>query len=65
VTGLICSVCGAPQFDTPSGISCGNGHGGAPSATSVFDGIPVPTEAPPALLPGYIQNFERENGHSP
>ena len=25
-----CSVCGGIQFDTPSGVSCANGHGGAP-----------------------------------
>ena len=27
-----CSVCGKPQFTTPSGIVCENGHGGAPSS---------------------------------
>jgi len=26
-----CSVCGDRQFSTPSGITCPNGHGGAPS----------------------------------
>lgn len=26
-----CSVCGKNQFKTPSGVSCINGHGGAPS----------------------------------
>jgi hypothetical protein len=26
-----CSVCKQPQFETPSGICCVNGHGGAPS----------------------------------
>lgn len=30
-TGEICSVCGLPQFDCPSGITCTNGHGGAPA----------------------------------
>lgn len=25
-----CSVCRAPQFQTPHGATCGNGHGGAP-----------------------------------
>jgi len=30
-TGEHCSVCGEPQFDTPSGVTCSNGHGGAPS----------------------------------
>ena len=27
--GLSCSLCGAPQFNTPSGPTCDNGHGGA------------------------------------
>lgn len=27
--GTICSICGEPQFDTPSGPTCKNGHGGA------------------------------------
>jgi len=26
-----CSVCGEDQFDSPGGITCPNGHGGAPS----------------------------------
>lgn len=25
----LCSTCGKPQFDTPSGITCEAGHGGA------------------------------------
>ena len=28
-TAELCSVCGEPQFDTPSGPVCKNGHGGA------------------------------------
>lgn len=31
----ICSVCGEPQFKTESGMTCQNGHGGAPAQTSV------------------------------
>lgn len=27
--GLKCSVCGEKQYDTPSGVCCINGHGGA------------------------------------
>lgn len=27
-----CSVCGEPQFESPSGVVCSNGHGGAPAA---------------------------------
>lgn len=30
VTGTLCSACGEPQLETSSGITCGNGHGGAP-----------------------------------
>lgn len=26
---IYCAVCGSFQFDTPSGLTCGNGHGGA------------------------------------
>jgi hypothetical protein len=29
LTGLACSTCFAPQFRTPSGDTCENGHGGA------------------------------------
>lgn len=29
---LTCAVCGMPQFMTPSGMTCLNGHGGAPSS---------------------------------
>jgi len=28
-----CSVCGQPQFNTTSGVSCPNGHGGADSVS--------------------------------
>ncbi|RLC88844.1 MAG: hypothetical protein DRJ03_00985 [Chloroflexi bacterium] len=31
-TGTICSICGAKQFNTPAGVTCGNGHGGAEPA---------------------------------
>lgn len=30
VTGTLCSECGEPQLETSSGITCENGHGGAP-----------------------------------
>lgn len=30
-TANLCSVCSEPQFDTPSGATCKNGHGGAPA----------------------------------
>jgi hypothetical protein len=29
-TGTRCSVCGEPQYKTPHGVTCVNGHGGAP-----------------------------------
>jgi len=28
--GTLCSDCGLPQYDTPGGACCNNGHGGAP-----------------------------------
>lgn len=28
-TGTTCSVCGLPQYNCPSGVTCDNGHGGA------------------------------------
>jgi hypothetical protein len=28
LNGLKCSICFGPQFDTPSGVTCKNGHGG-------------------------------------
>lgn len=28
-TGTTCSVCNAKQFNTPGGVTCANGHGGA------------------------------------
>lgn len=31
VTQFHCSICGEVQFDTPSGRTCKNEHGGAPS----------------------------------
>jgi len=31
LTGDKCSLCGEPQLNTPSGVTCKNGHGGAPS----------------------------------
>lgn len=30
LNGLVCSVCGEPQHETPYGDVCENGHGGAP-----------------------------------
>lgn len=41
--GTLCSICRLPQFDTPGGPCCGNGHGGAEPLL-----CPPP---PPALLP--------------
>lgn len=32
----VCSICNAPQFQTPSGSTCINGHGGAPGKQMTF-----------------------------
>jgi hypothetical protein len=37
---LYCSVCGEPQMNTPSGLVCENGHGGAPSDED-SDGVEI------------------------
>jgi hypothetical protein len=39
LNGLVCSTCKKPQYDTPSGTQCVNGHGGA-------EGEPPPPEPP-------------------
>lgn len=38
--GLYCEVCGSPQFNTPSGATCENGHGGV-------NGLDLPPSPPP------------------
>lgn len=38
LSGTICSVCKEPQIETPSGVTCKNGHGGAnPADSDDFD----------------------------
>lgn len=39
--GLVCSVCGLPQYDTPHGVTCQDGHGGVPGVD------PRPEVVPP------------------
>lgn len=34
-TGTVCSVCRAPQLQSPGGVTCKNGHGGAPALPEV------------------------------
>jgi len=36
LNGLICSICGKPQFDSPSGTVCENGHGGVEGLIDIF-----------------------------
>lgn len=47
--GLVCSVCKSPQYDTPSGTICDNGHGGV-------EGEQPPPE--PAVDTGPNVNYE-------
>lgn len=37
-TGTMCSVCGQPQFTSPGGNTCQNGHGGAAPAQAQVQG---------------------------
>jgi len=56
-----CSDCGAPQFDTPSGVSCKNGHGGAEPARP----LKLPEEGPVCIMDGkgvYPNNLDRAVG---
>lgn len=36
-TNTFCSVCHSPQFQSPGGITCSNGHGGADPAEEITD----------------------------
>jgi len=57
-TNTKCSVCGEPQFESPSGAVCGNGHGGAP-------GEPIVLVNPKAAdLPG-PRHLPLPAGHTP
>lgn len=35
LTGTWCAVCAEPQIDSPSGVTCRNGHGGAEGLASI------------------------------
>ena len=48
--GTRCSVCGDPQFATPGGECCRNGHGGAPPLADNPPAQPAPDGARSALL---------------
>ena len=46
-----CSDCGMPQFQTPSGPTCGNGHGGAEGLPRGSFTTPLPTTEPRGSVP--------------
>jgi len=46
-TGTKCSICGNPQFSTPSGITCAMGHGVTPASVPPAS-VPPASVAPPA-----------------
>ncbi len=50
VGGVKCGFCGEPQFDTPSGATCVNGHGGA-------DGVLVEQHTPSAAVDVDLSEF--------
>jgi hypothetical protein len=61
----LCSACGEPQRDTPSGKVCKNGHGGAPSAdpepeAPAPEPEPAPEPAPPEPKPEPVALDEGE-----
>lgn len=46
LTGTVCSVCRKPQWESPAGVTCAEGHGGAESLEA-----PAPEEpAPEAII---------------
>lgn len=49
-TGDLCSVCMKPQFSSPSGVTCENGHGGAPAYEK-----PVP---PPVVVAPEVTTWD-------
>lgn len=50
LTGTKCSICNQPQYNTPSGVSCAMGHGGAPPAVETAH-APTSTPTPPVQQP--------------
>lgn len=51
-TGDLCSVCMKPQFSSPSGVTCENGHGGAPAYEKP---VPPPVVVAPPVNIGIYQ----------
>jgi dCTP deaminase len=46
--GLMCADCGEPQFETASGVTCKNGHGGAEGVEKIHVDIPEGEHVPNA-----------------
>lgn len=60
-TGTLCSECGEPQFNCWGGVSCSNGHGGAPAQEDEVPASAMGNQAAPAaatILPGRIQDTD-------
>lgn len=47
----LCCDCGEPQFSTPSGVTCPNGHGGAPSLAETPEALRSLSPEELALVP--------------
>ena len=48
-TGKLCSICNKPQYETPSGDACEEGHGGAPPLEN-YCKEPTQPPKPPSLI---------------
>lgn len=59
LTGTKCSVCKEPQYQTPSGDTCKNGHGGAPAL------VEETSEEPDDLDPYLDQMWPDEEDFDP
>jgi hypothetical protein len=44
-TDYVCDICGEPQWDSPSGIMCINGHGGASGTEREEENAPIKTSS--------------------
>lgn len=57
LNGLKCSECGEPQYDSPYGVTCVNGHGGAdgvdstPVVVEPVESEPIVVTPPPVVAP--------------
>lgn len=72
LNGLKCSECGEPQYDSPYGVTCVNGHGGAdgvdptPVVVEPVEPEPIVVTPPPVVaLPAPVEPVVPVAPHAP